>query len=73
MTTEATQDAGTATNDAGGTQQNDAGQKPAGTEQVTDAAADANQASKCFVITVIQRRHAVTHHRICRPKVEQCS
>lgn len=36
MTTDATQDAGTATNDAGGTQQNDAGQKPAGTEQTAD-------------------------------------
>lgn len=41
MTTDATQDAGTATNDAGGTQQNDAGQKPAGTEHVTDASTDA--------------------------------
>ena len=41
MTTEATQDAGTATNDAGGTQQNDAGQKPAGTEQAADASTDA--------------------------------
>lgn len=40
MTTEATQDAGTATNDAGGTQQNDAGQKPAGTEQVADTSKD---------------------------------
>ncbi len=41
MTTEATQDAGTATNDAGGTQQNDTGQKPAGAEQAADASTDA--------------------------------